>query len=102
MTSTFQEVMGSSPRMRVLDYLLEGRELDVSMTDIIEGAGTGRQTTYEIVDELRAHGMLVHTRTLGRSRLFQLHMKHPVVKKLVEIDEILVKQELKNKQKQLA
>jgi predicted transcriptional regulator len=97
MSSVFLEVMGESPRMRIMDYLLEGRELDVSMTDIIESAGTGRQTTYEIVEELLNLSVLLQTRTIGRSRLFKLNPKHPAVRKLSELDDLLMKEELRRK-----
>ena len=37
----FREIFGDTPKIRVLEYLIEGRELDHSIGDIAEGAGSG-------------------------------------------------------------
>ena len=38
----FRELLGDTSKIRVLEYLLEGRELDHSIGDIAEGAGINR------------------------------------------------------------
>ena len=40
-TTIFREALGDSPVIRVLDFLIEGRGLDYSLTDIAENANIG-------------------------------------------------------------
>ena len=47
-TTIFRELFGDTPKVRVLEYLLEGRELDHSIGDIAEGAGINRVTLFRL------------------------------------------------------
>lgn len=93
--SLFVEFMGDSPMVRVLDYLLTERELDFSITDMAENAGIGRATLYRIWDNLIKNKIIVHTRDIGKAKLFKLNTANPKIKKLIEIDEMLTLEELK-------
>ena len=93
--SLFIEFMGDSPMIRVLDYLLTERELDFSITDIAENAGIGRATLYRIWDRLLENKILVHTRDIGKARLFKLNTDNYKIKKLIEIDDMLIVENLK-------
>ena len=44
----FKRVVGDTPKTRVLEFLIEGRELDYSISDIAEGAEIGRTTLFRI------------------------------------------------------
>ena len=86
----FTKVLGDSPKVKVLEFLIEGRELDYSLTDIAEGSGMGRTTLFRIWDDLVALKMVKQTRTIGNAKLFKLNIKNSFVQKLVEIfDEII-------------
>ena len=93
--SLFIEFMGDSPTIRVLDYLLTERELDFSITDIAENAGIGRATLYRIWDNLIKNKIMVHTRDIGKAKLFKLNIENPKIKKLIEIYDMLTLEELK-------
>ena len=49
----FREIFGDTPKIRVLEYLLEGRELDHSIGDIAEGAGINRGTLFRLCPALK-------------------------------------------------
>ena len=87
--------MGDSPMMRVLDYLLTERDLDFSITDIAKYSGIGRATLYRIWDNLIDNKIIVHTRDIGKARLFKLNMESGKIKKLIEIHDMLILEELK-------
>src|SRR3989344_4061275 len=93
--SLFIEFIGDSSVTRVLDYLLTERELDFSITDMAENAGIGRATLYRIWDILIQNKILVHTRDIGKARLFKLNIENPKIKKLIELYDMLVLEELK-------
>ena len=98
--SLFIEFMGDSPKIRILDYLLTERNLDFSITNMAENAGIGRSTLYRVFDNLIKNKIIIHTRDIGRAKLFKLNIDSPKVKKLIEIDEMLVLEELKKHSKQ--
>jgi len=86
----FQKAFGDSPKVRVLEFLLEGRELDYSISDIAVGAGIGRTTLFRIWRDLRNTGILTHTRDIGNAKLFRLNMKNPLAVKLADIFDTVI------------
>lgn len=95
--SIFIEFMGDYPMIRVFDYLLTERDLDFSITDMAKNSGIGRATLYRIWDSLMKNKIIVHTRDIGKAKLYRLNKGNPVIKKLIEIDDMLIMQELKKK-----
>ena len=93
--SLFIAYMGDSPTIRVLDYLLTERDLDFSLTDIALEANIGRATLYRILENLIKYKIIVPTRIIGKAKLYKLNNENKVIKKLIEIDDMLVKEELK-------
>ena len=79
----FRELFGDTPKIRVLEYLLEGRELDHSIGDIAEGAGINRVTLFRMWDEIEKSKIIIHTRNIGNAKLYKLNMSNPYVKILI-------------------
>ena len=94
--SIFIEFMGDSPMIRVMDYLLTERELDFSITDMARNSGIGRATLYRIWDNLTRNNIIIHTRDIGKAKLFKLNTKNAKIRKLIEIYDMLVLEGLKN------
>lgn len=89
-TTTFRELFGDTPKIRVLEYLLEGRELDHSIGDIAEGAKINRVTLFRMWDKLEKAKIIVHTRNIGNAKLYKLNMQNPKVRVLARLfDEII-------------
>ena len=87
----FRKALGDTPKIRVLEFLIEGRELDYSISNIAEGAEIGRTTLFRIFDDLLKNKMIIHTRIIGNAKLYKLNVENNFVKKLVEIfDEVIL------------
>ena len=95
--SLFIELLGDSPTIKVLDYLLTERELDFSISDMARNSGIGRATLYRIWEQLIENNVITQTRTVGKSKLYKLNLQNPKIKKLIEIDDMLILEELRNK-----
>jgi predicted transcriptional regulator len=93
--SIFIEFMGDSPTIRVMDYLLTERGLDFSLTDIADNSNIGRATLYRILDNLIKNRIIIPTRVIGRAKLFKLNTENEKIKKLIEIDDMLIIEEMK-------
>ena len=91
METLFRQALGDTPKIRVLEFLIEGRELDYSISDIAEGAEIGRTTLFRIFDDLIKSGIVVPTRQIGNAKLFKLNTKSQFAKKMIELfDEVII------------
>jgi len=85
METLFRKAIGDTPKIRVLEFLIEGREFDYSISDIAEGAEIGRTTLFRIFEDLLHNGIIVPTRIIGNAKLYKLNMENLFIKKLVEL-----------------
>lgn len=92
-TTIFRSALGNSPVIRVLDFLIEGRGLDYSLTDIAENSNIGWTTLHRIWDRLLQLKLVIPTREIGRAKLFKLNEENPAVKKLIIFYDTLLHQE---------
>ncbi|MBI2105389.1 hypothetical protein HYT56_00960 [Candidatus Woesearchaeota archaeon] len=81
----FREIFGDTPKIRVLEYLLEGRELDHSIGDIADGAGINRVTLFRMWNALEKSNILVHTRNIGNAKLYKLNTNNHYVLILIDV-----------------
>ncbi len=95
-TTIFREALGNSPVIRVLDFLIEGRGLDYSLTDIAENSSIGWTTLHRIWDRLVRLKIVVPTREIGNARLYKLNEDNPAVKDMVKLYDTLLFQETEN------
>lgn len=83
--TAFRDLFGYTPKIRVLEYLLEGRELDHSIGDIAEGAGINRVTLFRMWNNIIKSKIIVHTRDIGNAKLYKLNMDNSQVKVLMDL-----------------
>lgn len=86
----FTKALGKTPKLKVLEFLIEGRELDYSISDIAEGSGIGRTTLFRIWGDLISTNVIKPTRVIGNAKLFKLNMKNPFVTELVNLFDSIV------------
>lgn len=91
METLFRKALGDSPKIRVLEFLIEGRELDYSISDIAEGAEIGRTTLFRIWEDLVSAKIIVFVRQIGNAKLYKLNMENLFVKKMIGVfDEVII------------
>ena len=98
----FRKVIGDTPKTRVLEFLIEGRELDYSISDIAEGAEIGRTTLFRLWPDFIKIGLVLHTRDIGNAKLYRINTGNPYVEKLVELFDTVVLGHLRRKNKVIA
>jgi hypothetical protein len=84
--SSFRLVFGDAPVVKVINFFLDNREFDYSMTDIARNSDIGWSTLHGFWKNIVALGIVMPTRRIGRAELYKLNMKSPVVKKLIALD----------------
>jgi len=91
--SIFLEYFGSSPYIKVLDFLIQGQAFDYSMTEIAKGAEVGWSAFTNTWKQLLDKQIILPTRTIGNAKLFKLNKENPFVKKIIKLDWELTKLE---------
>jgi len=84
--TSFRLVFGDSPIVKVMDFFLDNREFDYSLTDIAKNADVGWSTIHGFWKDIIKLGIVIKTRRIGRAELYKLNMNSPLVKKLVDLD----------------
>ena len=99
METIFTKTIGDTPKIKVLEFLIEGRELDYSVSDIAEGAGIGRTTLFRIWNDFVELEIVKNTRNIGNAKLYKLDMSNNSVKKMIDFFDALVVEPLNKKRK---
>ena len=84
--SSFRVVFGDSPIVKVIDFFLDNREFDYSLTDISKNADIGWSTLHQFWNNIVKLGIVVKTRKIGMAELYKLNLSSPLVKKLIGLD----------------
>ena len=76
------EVLGASPPMRVLDFLIENERTSWSLIEISKNAKVGYSTLKLIIPTLLKAGLIKVDRTIGRVKLYIIVKNNGIVQKL--------------------
>ncbi len=90
-TTLFVKFLGDSPKIRVLDMLITGRELEYSISDIAEQAKIGRATFYRMINELLSNKIILPARKFGNMQLYKLNLENEFIKALVKLYDNVIK-----------
>ena len=93
--TSFRLVFGDSPIVKVIDFFIDNREFDYSLTDIAKNSDIGWSTLHGFWKDILRLGIVTKTRRIGRAELYKLDMKSPLVKKLIDLDTTISKKLMK-------
>lgn len=100
-SSLLLRAYGSSPQMRILDYLMDFPKNDFTQKEIIEALGMSKTTFYKYFDNLVEFGMVKINRKIANAKLYSINVTSPLVqsmKKNVDyLSETIADRELKRK-----
>ena len=91
--SIFVEYFGDTPMVRMLNFLILGKDFDYSLTDIANGSHVGWTSFTRAWKELEKRRVVVNTRNIGRAKLFKLNTQDPTVQKLIKLHWEIIKTE---------
>lgn len=90
----FREFIGDNPTTRILEFLIEGKDFDYSLTDIANNSGVSWRTVHRIFPKFIKNNMVTKTRLIGRAQLYKINYKNESIKKLIELFNKLMINEL--------
>lgn len=98
--SIFLEYLGDSPRMRLLQYFIEGRDFDYTLTDMLN-AGVSWGTLNTLIPKFVELEIVVKTRKIGRATLYKLNKKNEAVEYFLGLYDKLILRQLKAMEKKI-
>lgn len=100
--SVFLEVVGDSPVMRLLQYLIEGRHFDYTLTDLAKNSGVSWATLYAIFPKLLKYGIAKKVREVGRAKLYKINEENEIAKYFIKLYDYISELNLKKLEKEKA
>ena len=98
--SIFLQYVGDSPRMRVLQHLIEGRNFDYTLTDMLQ-AGVSWGTLNQLIPALLRLEIILKTRKIGRATLYKINPHNEAAKQLTILYDGLIKEQLTVKEQKI-
>lgn len=81
-SSLLLRAYGSSPQMKIIDYLMDFPTNDFTQKEIIEALGMSKTTFYKYFDNLVEFGMIRVNRKIANSKLYSINLKNPLVQSI--------------------
>jgi transcription initiation factor IIE alpha subunit len=89
--SKFVKLLGNSPMIKVLDFLLVDREFDYSKKELSENSGISYNTLKSILPYLVSNEIIIKTRRIGKQDMFKLNTRNKYVKDMVLLFDSLIR-----------
>ena len=70
---------GDSPRIRLLEYLMEFQNHQFTPSEIVKAVGMSRTTAFKELKNLLAENMIFPSKPIGKSPTYQINMDSPIV-----------------------
>jgi len=98
----FLEVVGDTPTMRILQYLIEGRDFDYTFSDLAKNSGVSWATLYSVFPRLLKYGIVKKVREVGKAKLYKIDNENEIAQHLIKLYDSVLQvnlKEIENKQK---
>ena len=82
--------LGENPIFRIIDFLIDNKGTDLTKKEIIEGSGISRASLFNCWKQLEEQEIVLVTRQFGKTKLYTLNSKNPIVRKLLELESVLI------------
>ena len=93
MKNAFQKIFGTGHSMMVIEYLVDSRDFEFTISDVCSGTELTRKTVEKIVKTFLSSNLIYVKKVLGRTRLYAVNKKEPLMKKLLEINKTILKRQ---------
>ena len=91
--SIFLEYVGDNPRMRILQYFIEGRHFDYTLTDLLN-ARVSWGTVNTLIPKFLELGIILKTRKIGRATLYKINKNNPFANQFIALYDGLIMEKL--------
>jgi DNA-binding transcriptional ArsR family regulator len=78
--------LGDSPKLRIVDYLLDYKLNDFTKKEIVKALGMSKLTFYKYFKDLVELGLVTPSRKIGRATLYRINLENPIVKMIIDCE----------------
>ncbi len=89
--------LGENPIFKIVDVLIENKGIGITKKEIIEQAGISRAALFKYWPQIEKQEIVLVTRKFGKTKLFELNSGNPIIRKLLELESILIGKSLSSK-----
>ena len=93
--SLFAKALGDYPLIRVLDFLIVFQLYDYPPTEIAKNSKVSFVTFQTFWPKIIEQGYVTQTRKIGNATLYKLNKQNPIIKKLIELGNVIAKSNIK-------
>mgnify|MGYP001574652953 FL=1 len=83
--------------MRIVQYLIEGKDFDYTLTDMLN-ARVSWGTLNTLIPKFLELGLIVKTRKIGRATLYKINQENVAVKQLMQLYHQLLLEKLNQRE----
>lgn len=76
----FCETYGNTIRNKILEYILENKDIDFAVGDMAKELGISKPKCYEIIKEFKKKGYILESRIIGKTQLYGINGDNKRVK----------------------
>jgi predicted transcriptional regulator len=89
--SLFLQQFGDTPKLRVLDFLIDNHFFDYPLTEIAKGSNVSYNSLKLFIHSFIGSGIIVKTRKIGKSDYYKLNIDNFFIKNLMKLDWLLAR-----------
>jgi DNA-binding transcriptional ArsR family regulator len=78
--SSLLRAFGNSPKLRIIDFLLDNPLFDFTKKEVVEALGMSKQTFYKYFEDLEDLALVRVSRKIGKAKLYKINLENPMVK----------------------
>lgn len=91
--SIFLEYLGDTPKLRVLDFLIDNHFFDSPLTEIARGSNVSYNSLASFIQSWVEKKIIIKTRKIGKSDYYKLNLNNSFIKNIIKLDWSLVKKQ---------
>jgi len=100
--SLFLGHFGDTPKLRVMDFLIDNLMFDYPVTEIARGSEVSYNSLKLFFSDWIKEGIVIKTRKIGKSDYYKLNKENTFVKNIIKLDWILIKGNLLKESEKIA
>jgi|SRR3989344_5225262 len=89
--SIFLKYFGDTPKLRVLDFLIDNHFFDYPLTEIARESNVSYNSLVSFFSDWIKLGVVIQTRKIGKSDYYKLNLENNFVKNIIKLDWSLTK-----------
>lgn len=90
--SLMRQFLGDTAYVRIIDFLVGSKGEEFTKKQIAEGAEVSRATVFNAWPAIEKNGIIRVTRAFGKTKLYTLNGRNPLVQKLLDLERALITQ----------